>query len=87
MKAKFFDKKNIKIAITANANAITVAEHVINVLLNIAKRNYLYDKTVREGRFQDRTKLPKKLEIWKKNLLIAGFGRIGRALIEIMVKS
>ena len=79
---KSVKEKNIKIAITANANATTVAEHVMNVLLNIAKRNYLYDKTVREGRFQDRTKLPKQLEIWKKNFLIAGFGRIGRALIK-----
>ena len=79
---KSVKEKNIKIAITANANAVTVAEHVMNVLLNIAKRNDLYDKTVREGNFQDRTKLPKKLEIWKKNFLIAGFGRIGRALIK-----
>ena len=75
-------EKDIKIAITANANAVTVAEHVIFVLLNIAKRKDLFDKTVREGNFKDRNKLPKTIEIWKKNILIAGFGRIGRALIK-----
>ena len=75
-------EKDIKIAITANANAVTVAEHVIFVLLNIAKRKDLFDKTVRDGNFKDRNKLPKTIEIWKKNILIAGFGRIGRALIK-----
>ena len=75
-------EKDVKIAITANANAVTVAEHVMFVLLNIAKRKDLYDKTVRDGNFKDRNKLPKMIEIWKKNFLIMGFGRIGKALIK-----
>ena len=60
-------EKDIKIAITANANAVTVAEHVMFVLLHIAKRKNLFDKTVRDGNFKDRNKLPKTIEIWKKN--------------------
>jgi D-3-phosphoglycerate dehydrogenase len=52
------------------------------VLLHIAKRKNLYDKTVRDGNFKDRNKLPKMIEIWKKNFLIMGFGRIGKALIK-----
>jgi len=75
-------ERDIKIAITANANAVTVAEHVIYVLMFIAKRKDLFDRTVREGKFQERNKLPKTIEIWKKNILIAGFGRIGKALIK-----
>ena len=75
-------EKDIKIAITANANAVTVSEHVMFVLLNIAKRKDLFDKTVRDGNFKDRNKLPKTIEIWKKNFLIMGFGRIGKALIK-----
>jgi len=75
-------EKDVKIAITANANAVTVAEHVMFVLLNIAKRKDLYDKTVRDGNFKDRNKLPKMIEIWKKNFLIMGFGRIGKSLIK-----
>ena len=62
-------EKDIKITITANANAVTVAEHVMFVLLNIAKRKDLFDKTVREGNFTDRNKLPKTIEIWKKIFL------------------
>ena len=51
------------------------------VLLNIAKRKDLYDKTVRDGNFKDRNKLPKMIEVWKKNFLIMGFGRLGKGLI------
>ena len=75
-------EKDIKIAITANANAVTVSEHVMFSLLNISKRKDLFDKTVREGNFKDRNKLPKTIELWKKNFLIVGFGRIGQALIK-----
>ena len=75
-------EKNIKVTITADSNAVTVAEYVMFVLLNLAKRKNLYDKTVRDGNFKDRNKLPKTIEIWNKNFLIIGFGRIGTALIK-----
>ena len=74
--------RDVKIAITANANAVTVAEHVFFNVLYIAKRKDLYDKIVREGKFKERNKLPKTIEVWKKNFLIVGFGRIGQALIK-----
>ncbi len=75
-------KNNITIAITATANAVAVAEHVMFMLLNISKRKDMYDKTVRTGNFGDRNKLPKTIELWNKNILIAGFGRIGQSLIK-----
>jgi len=76
-------KKNaIKIAITATANAVAVAEHVMFMLLNISKRKNMYDDCVKNGNFTDRNKLPKTQEIWGKNILIAGFGRIGQSLIK-----
>ena len=75
-------ERDIKIAITANANAVTVSEHVMFNLLNISKRKNLFDKTVRDGNFKDRNKLPKTIELWKKDFLIVGFGRIGQALIK-----
>ena len=75
-------QKNLTLAITATANAVAVAEHVMFMLLNISKRKNMYDNTVKEGNFSDRNKLPKTVEIWNKNILIAGFGRIGQALIK-----
>ena len=52
------------------------------MLLNIAKRKSMYDETVKSGNFSNRNKLPKTIEIWNKNILIAGFGRIGQCLIK-----
>ena len=75
-------KKNIVIAITATANAVAVSEHVMFMLLNISKRKNMYDNTVRLGNFSERNKLPKTIELWKKNILIVGFGRIGQNLIK-----
>tara|TARA_B100001564_G_C20568246_1_gene637027 strand:- start:553 stop:1158 length:606 start_codon:yes stop_codon:yes gene_type:complete len=42
----------------------------------------MYDETVKKGNFNERNKLPKTVELWNKNILIAGFGRIGKALIK-----
>ena len=75
-------QKNLTLAITATANAVAVAEHVMFMLLNISKRKNMYDSSVKEGKFSDRNKLPKTVELWRKNILIAGFGRIGQALIK-----
>ena len=70
------------LTITATANAVAVAEHVMFMLLNISKRKDMYDSNVKSGRFIDRNKLPKTIELWNKNILIAGFGRIGQCLIK-----
>ena len=75
-------ENNTTISITATANAVAVAEHVMFMLLNISKRKDMYDKTVKSGRFNDRNKLPKTIELWNKNILIMGFGRIGKSLIK-----
>ncbi len=73
---------NITITITATANAVAVSEHVMFMLLNIAKGKSMYDTTVKSGNFNERNRLPKTIEIWKKNILIMGFGRIGQCLIK-----
>ena len=75
-------ENNTTISITATANAVAVAEHVMFMLLNISKRKDMYDKTVKSGEFMERNKLPKTIELWNKNILIIGFGRIGKSLIK-----
>ena len=75
-------ENNTTISITATANAVAVAEHVMFMLLNISKRKDMYDKTVKSGEFMERNKLPKTIELWSKNILIIGFGRIGKSLIK-----
>ena len=74
--------KNITLAITSTANAVAVSEHVMFMLLHISKKGNMYNNTVKSGKFNERNKLPKTVELWNKNILIAGFGRIGQALIK-----
>ena len=73
---------NITLAITTNSNATAVSEHVMFMILNISKGINVYDKIVREGQFLDRNKIDKSFELWNKNFLIIGFGRVGKSLIN-----
>ena len=66
-------KSNITLAITSTANAVAVAEHVLFMLLNIAKRKDMYDQTVKLGKFSERNKLPKTMELWKKKIFNSWF--------------
>ena len=75
-------KKNITLAITAKANAGSVAEHVFFMMLNISRGIDIYDKCVREGNFSKRNDLQLTKELLNKNILIAGFGRTGKNLIK-----
>jgi len=73
---------NITLTITTKANAIAVSEHVMFMILNISKGVDMYDKTVRKGEFSNRSKLDKSFELWNKKILIIGFGRVGKNLIN-----
>ena len=75
-------KKNITLAITAKANAASVAEHVFFMMLNISRGINAYDRCVKEGNFSKKHDLNLTKELWNKNMLIVGFGRTGRNLIK-----
>ena len=75
-------KKNISLLITANANAIAVAEHVMYLMLSISKGIVSHDNSVRKGLFKKGIRNIQTLELHKKEILIIGFGRIGKSLIK-----
>ncbi len=79
---KFLKEKNISLLITATANAVAVAEHVFSMFLSISKSIKTYDNEVRKGNFKKNSKKIKTFELLNKNILIAGFGRIGKKLIS-----
>ena len=79
---KFLKEKKISLLITAKANAVAVAEHVIAMFLSLSKSVSTYDKEVRNGDFKKNANKIKTLELLNKNILIAGFGRIGKKLIS-----
>ena len=79
---KFLKKKNIKLLITATANAVSVAEHVMYMILTLSKGIVMYDKIVRDGNFRKATNQLTTFELLNKEILILGFGRIGKNLIK-----
>ena len=78
----FLKKKNISLLITATANAVAVAEHVIYMMLSISKSINKYDNEVRIGNFKKNAFNIETLELFNKKMLIVGFGRIGKSLIK-----
>jgi D-3-phosphoglycerate dehydrogenase len=78
----YLNKKNIALGITSTSNAISVAEHVLTSFLYLSKNIHLSDKLTREGKFNDKSSLPNFFELYKKNIVIFGFGRIGKAVAK-----
>ena len=78
----YIKKNNISLLITATANAVAVAEHVISMFLSLSKSISKYDKEVRKGNFKSNADKIRTFELLNKNILIAGFGRIGKKLIS-----
>ena len=78
----YIKKNNITLLITATANAVAVAEHVIYMMLSISKSIQLYDSEVRLGNFKRNASNIETLELFNKEILIVGFGRIGKSLIK-----
>ena len=78
----YLNKKNIALGITSTSNAVSVAEHVLTSFLYLSKNIHLSDKLIREGKFNDKSSLPNFFELYQKNIVIFGFGRIGKAVAK-----
>ena len=78
----YLKQNNITLLITATANAIAVSEHVFYLMLAISKNFLNLDNEVRAGNFKDNINKFETFELHNKEILIAGFGRIGRNLIK-----
>ena len=78
----YLKKNKITLLITATANAVAVAEHVMYMILSLSKGITSYDTAVRSGNFKENISKIETYELYKKEILIAGFGRIGKNLIK-----
>lgn len=81
---KFLKENNITLLVTATTAAISPAEHIMFMILNISKGIDFYDTAVRTGKFESimHMKNNNTFELLNKKILIVGFGRIGRQLIK-----
>ena len=78
----YLNKNNLALAVTGTSNAISVAEHVLTMFLYLAKNIHLSDTLTKNGNFDKKTTLPNFFELFEKNILIMGFGRIGQAVAK-----
>jgi D-3-phosphoglycerate dehydrogenase len=72
-------KHRIPLTIVGSANAITVAEHSLFLILALAKQVMAYDRATRTGDWGFRTRMA-GIDLFGKTLLLVGFGRVGRAV-------
>ena len=78
----FLNENKIALGITSTSNAVSVAEHVLSFFIYLTKNLSISDSLVKEGNFEKRSQLPNFFELYKKKVLIIGFGRIGKEVAK-----
>jgi D-3-phosphoglycerate dehydrogenase / 2-oxoglutarate reductase len=76
--------RGIPLTITADANAVPVAEQTLYLMLALANQGPLCDRETRRGQWAGLRRSLQRFELEGKRLLIIGFGRIGR---EVAVRA
>lgn len=74
-------ERGIYVCYVPDANVVSVAEHVIALLLALSKQLKILDNEARGGNFAIRYRYL-STELWEKTLGIIGLGKIGRAVAE-----
>ena len=80
----YIKRNNIKLLVTDSSTSTSPAEHIMFMIISIYKGINMFDTMVRSGNFAKAIHLDIKenFELNSKNILIIGFGRIGRKLIK-----
>jgi len=78
----YLNQKKIALAVTGTSNAVSVAEHVMTMFLYLVKNINQSNILTKKGDFDKKANLPDFFELYKKNILILGFGRIGQTLAK-----
>ena len=78
----YLNSQKLALAVTGTANAVSVAEHVMTIFLCLIKQINKSDQLTKKGDFDKKTSLPDFFELYQKNILILGFGRIGQAVAK-----
>ena len=76
------NRRKIPLFIIGDVNSTSVAEHTFGLIINIAKKISYYDTEVRSNNFEIRNSFNSR-DLNKKNILIFGYGRIGKKIADI----
>lgn len=74
--------RNIPVAIASGANARSVAEHTMGLMLAAARELPLLDNLVKTGRWSERNNY-RACDLHSAKIIILGFGRIGRLVAPL----
>ena len=74
--------QGIPLTTVGDANAVTVAEHALMLMLAASRELVVHDAAVRGGNYGLRGQR-KRADLWRKTVLVAGFGRIGRHVARL----
>jgi len=69
-------KRGIPLTVTAYANALSVAEHALMLMLNLAKQTKIFDSNTRAQKWSS-VDAPICWDLSGQTVLVLGFGRIG----------
>ncbi len=75
-------ERGVVLTITPEANAVSVAEHTLMLMLACARRVFAYDANVRRQVWSARPELP-IFDLAGKTVLVLGFGRIGTRVAKL----
>ena len=75
-------KRGIAVAITADANSTSVAEHAIHLMLAASRVGMQADAEIRKGNYGIRSRIIGQ-ELCGKTILVVGHGRIGRKVAHL----
>ena len=78
----YLNKTGQALAVTGTSNAVSVSEHVMTMFLYLAKKINQSDNLVRTNEFTNKNIIGNFFELYQKNILILGFGRIGQAVAK-----
>lgn len=74
------ERHGIPVTITAGANAPSLAEHTILLMLAVLRRLVVVDRSVRDGHWEPGALRPVSRSLWGRTVGILGFGSIGRGV-------
>lgn len=77
-------KRGVQMATVGQANATTVAEHAIALMMGVGRKLVMFDREMRAGTAYTTRFTELLLEYAGKTLVVVGFGRIGTRVVRRM---
>ena len=78
----YLTSRNIPVAIASGANARSVAEHTMGLMLSAARELPLLDNLVKAGHWSERNNY-RACDLYGAKIVILGFGRIGKLVAPL----